>query len=191
MPAVELQLPGTEQKLVDLVKGIFGGKLRMVEGAPAEWTVDFLKRAIVSAPAVFVSFLGGPDPSPGGTEAKINGTWAFSAVTAHASGAEARRIGDAVQIGAYEIVELLARRLHRQVIEGIGSLTFVRIDNLFTDQTDKLGLAAYSVYFNLPMNFPGNVNLDVLKAFLTFKGEIDMAAKDGQTDAKVTVTLPQ
>jgi phage gp37-like protein len=187
----ELVILKAEKACIAAVEAIFGKTLREVESAPAEWSLDDLKRKVVLTPGIYVSFLGGADPRPGGTLPAINGSWAFTVLTAHAGDEQLRREGDKREIGAYEIVQGLVAGLHGEVLDGFGSLIFQRVENLFTDAADRVGVSAYAVYFSLPMSFPPDFDLSSLADFKTFDGTVDLGAPGNRPPTPIREQLPQ
>lgn len=170
-----LQLGAVEDAIVTRAKAVLGAKVRQVDSLPADIDDEALKRLLRVTPGVFVVFDGGADPDAGGSEAKLKAQWSVTAVTAHASGEKARRRGDAVQAGAYELIETLIPALHRLTVTGIGTFAFERIENRYDGELDKQGVAVYSAVFSMQINFPGFADPSGLAPF---------------TDALVTTNLP-
>ena len=86
---------------------------------------------------------------------------------------QARRLGDALQIGTYELIERMVGLLHGLEVPDVGTLDFRSVDNLFTGTVDRQGLAVYGVRFALPMTAlpPAAVALD---DFETFDAQYDL-----------------
>lgn len=192
--------------LAALTTAVAGTKVR-VDSLPGDWDDDMLRRLLTLAPCVLVAFAGGPAKQPGAHQPTIDGQWIVYAVTAHASGQEARRRGNAQSLGAYELLaRLIVPALHSLQIADVGTATLVRVENLFTGQVERQGLAVYAAAFSVPMPFRVGVEgLDGLPDFATFAAQYDLPPHDNaaahqawlvgdysstRPDAQDTVTLP-
>lgn len=180
-----------EDDIIAQAKTLFGARLRAVESLPGDWDDETLKRVLRNVPGMYVVFAGGTPAQPGALTARITASFLVYAVTGHASGEAARRRGDSLQIGAYEILELLIPRLHGHVVPNIGTLIFAGVQNLFTGAIDKQGVAVYAAQFQMQLLWPADLDLSTLDPFVTFDGKIDMAPMDGQIDAEDTIQLAQ
>ena len=154
--------------------------VRTVETIPGGWTQDTLKRMLQGAPGVYVSYLGG------GIKDSVNSVFndgRFDAVVVVESAMEIdRRRGTKSQIGAYQIVELIAPALHNITIDGIGSLKVTNINNLFNESTFDLGATIYAVQCQCPsMNFELPVD-DTLDDFETFDVDYDIPTFETQEE---------
>lgn len=194
-----------EDALIAVCKDAVGEHMRQVSSLPSDWDDELINRLGLAAPAVFVGFGGGPaqrDAAQG--EAAISGRWAITVATAHASGEEARRRGDALQPGAYELVETLAPLVHNFTIPKVGTTKLESIDNLYTGSVDGKGLAVYVIVLSVPMSFPLVVPAEQLGRFAAFGANYDIPphspenhrrwiagdASGGQPDAADVITLP-
>lgn len=194
----------TEDALIAKIKALLGNAVRTVESLPGDWDDDMLKRLLRLVPGVFVAFAGGGPRSGGSNLASLDGQWIVYVVTGHASGEAARRRGDGVQVGAYELIERLAPALHLFVVPGVGTLRFARVENLYTGMVDRQGIAVYALTFQLDMTFSDAVDEASLDDFQTFDAQYDVPAHTpgqhqpwldgdftaGTPDAHDTVTLP-
>lgn len=193
----------TEAAILAKARAVFGNRVRTVGVIPGEFSDELLRSMLTLAPFVLVHFNGGINPRPGALVASINAQWEVYVGTAHASGPEARRLGDAQQIGAYEMLQLVCANLHN--LDGDdGNLQLQRVENLFTGAVDRQGLTVYGAVFAQPLQF----NLDLpegLDDFETFHAQYDvpphstladhqawLAANYGTSrpDAQDTVVLP-
>lgn len=193
-----------EDALIARIRAVLGNRVRVVDSLPGDWDDDMLRRFAAQLPAVFIAFAGGGSRAPGATTFDIDGQWIVYVATGHASGQAARRRGDALQIGAYELVELLVPQLHLFKVPDTGTLMAVRVENLYTGSIDRQGLAVYALTFQLPMSMPLQLDPAVLDDFETFTAQYDVPphtpaehpkwlAGDFSTsnpDATETVTLP-
>ena len=146
-----MSIAATETHLIDVIKADLGNRIKTVTSVPSEWSDELLKSMLLMAPFVAVAFPGGTAPKPGSTYAYLDGTWEVYVGTAHASGQAARRLGDALEIGAYELIERMVGLLHGHTVPNVGVLDFRAVDNLFTGTVDRQGLAVYGIRFALPM----------------------------------------
>lgn len=178
-----------EDLLIDKIKTLLPGRLRTVDSLPGDFTVDELKRLLISAPAVYVSFLGGQRDRRAG-EFVLQSRWAVIALTNHASGQAARRRGDGQTAGAYEILDLLAPALDGLVIPDAGTVAVEQIRNLYSGAVDRQGLSAYALVLALPLCFPDTVDPATLDDFLMAHVDYDIN-QDGQADVADDVDLPQ
>lgn len=169
-----MSLLAIEDNLIATIKSIVTDKVRTVDSLPGDWDDETLKRLLRLMPGVFVVFAGGAPERAGGTSAQLNSVWLVYAATAHASGEAARRRGDARQVGAYELLELLVPRLHGHTVPNEGTLSFARIENLYTGAIDKQGVAVYAATFNMPIALPSNLDPALLDAFERFEAQYDI-----------------
>lgn len=199
-----MSIAATEADILATVKAGLGTAVRQVMAVPGDWDEDLLKQMLVNAPFVMVAFSGGAAPAPGSIVATITGQWEVYVGTAHASGQAARRLGDALQMGAYQLLERVVARLHGHTVPNVGTLALLRVANFFTGTVDKQGLAVYGATFQLPMQFDPADAPD-LANFATFAAQYDLPPHDttaahtawlaGDTstsapDARDTVVLP-
>jgi phage gp37-like protein len=162
-------------------------KVRVIETLPGQWTLEALRRALQTAPGVYVGFLGG---AAGADGSYINARFGVYVV---AKGAieRARRRGTQVQIGAYEIIALLARALDRLEVAGVGEAKVTSVDNLFREALFEAGGSVYGLTLelaNMPWPAP---DVSALAPFVTYHAEHSMAAGEDEPDAIDEVTLPQ
>jgi phage gp37-like protein len=163
-----------EDALVTRIKAVLGNKVKGVESLPGDWDDDMLRRLLRLVPGVFVAFAGGGAKNAGSNAADIESQWIVYVVTGHASGEAARRRGDALQAGAYELAELLVPALHLFAIAGVGTMVFSRLENLYTGMVDRQGLSVYAITFQLPMCFSADLDLSALDDFETFDAQYDV-----------------
>ncbi len=162
-----MNLVETEDFIINAAKAALGSRVRGVQSVPGDWDDEMLKRFTGFVPGAFVSFGGGARiTATGEPEARISGRWSVMLCTAHASGEAARRRGDVLQAGAYELLTVLVPALHGLVVPGVGTLDLLDVVNLFTGTVLNQGLAVYALVFSLPMTFElppvdgGATNLD-------------------------------
>ena len=196
----------SEDAVIAQVKALLGNKVKAVDSLPGDFDEDTLKRMLILTPGVFVLWTGGGAKAVGGASPSLDGQWVLYIVTAHASGQAARRRGDAQQAGAYELIEVLLPGLHGFNLADDGSLTFVRVENLFNGRVDKRGVAVYAITFQQMMTLPAVPDPSLLTPFETFDAQWDVPPHssasehedwlegdylDSVPDARDTVALPQ
>jgi phage gp37-like protein len=188
-----MSLATIEQYFIDDIKAAFNGRLKGVESLPAQWDARTFERIFRATPGVFVVFAGGQRLPQFEDGVVLDGTWVFAAVTTHASGELARRRGDSHEIGAYEILEILAARYEGAIVPGApGPMHVDDAQNLFDDAIENQGAALYALTCRLPTPLaPGDGALPVLDDFLTFPDQVDLAPVDGQPEAADLVELDQ
>jgi phage gp37-like protein len=162
-----MNLVQTEDFIIAATEQALGSRVRGVQSVPGDWDDEMLKRFAAFVPGAFVSFGGGSRITASGEpEARISGRWSVMVCTAHASGEAARRRGDALQAGCYELLTDLVPALHGLVVPSVGTLDLIDVVNLFTGTVLNQGLAVYALVFGLPMTFAlppvdgGATNLD-------------------------------
>lgn len=170
-----------EDALITRIQQLLGTKVRMVDSLPGDFDDETLKRLLRSVPGVFVLWTGGPSNQAGALTA-IDSAWIVYVITGHASGQAARRRGDAVQAGAYELIETLVPGLNEFDLAGEGSLSLLRVENLYNGAIDKQGVAVYSLTFGQLLTMPATVDPGTLDDFLTFDAQYDIPALE--TDAE-------
>lgn len=145
----------------------------MVDSLPGNWDDQMLREFLASPPALLTSFDGGTVGDAG--SAIVKSKWIVYVVTAHASGQAARRRGDALQAGAYELLELVVvPALHCLVIEDVGTLMLESIENVWTGQVERQGLAVYAAVFALQMDLTAKPAESELTPFETFFAQYDV-----------------
>lgn len=166
-------------------------KVRTVVSAPGDWDRDMLKRMLAMVPCVLVVFSGGPVLATGAQTTEIDGHFRVIIGTGHASGQEARRRGDSQEIGAYEILQRLLPRLDGLDVGNEGTLKLTELENLFSGEVDKQGLAIYALTFTLPLTFPLIAD-PLLSPFVTFNAKLDVAPRElyANLDGAGSVSTP-
>ncbi|GCL64318.1 phage protein Gp37 [Pseudaquabacterium pictum] len=171
----------TEAAVLAKVRSVFGNRVRTVGVLPGEFSDELLRSMLTLAPFVLLHFNGGTNPRPGAQTAGINAQWEVYVGTAHASGPDARRLGDALQIGTYEMLQLVCANLHNLDAGDDGSLQLQRVENLFTGAVDRQGLTVYGAIFSQPMQFDLTLPQG-LDDFETFHAQYDVPPHSTLTD---------
>lgn len=183
-------LTEVEDHLVAETKALFGQKLKVVDSLPGDWDADMLKRIIISAPAVYLAFTGGPRIKENNTTVGIESRWSFFAVTGHISGTAARRRGDSVQIGAYEIISRILPHFDRHTVPDVGTMELERVENLYNGTIESRGVSIYTALFSLQVYFDDIPDLSALADFEEFQGDFRLGDGPGAVDAEIDITLP-
>jgi phage gp37-like protein len=179
----------TEQFLLDKIREIFGRKLKTIASLPGNWDENMLQRLIMSSPACFVTFLGGPVISGDGPITGITSVWGVYAVSTDPAGSTVRNLGRANTLGAYDILGTLVPAVHNQTIPDIGTLQLSgSIDNLFKGSLAKQNLTIYEAQFSLRLYFEEAVDPATLDDFLTFHADYNINS-DGSSDASDTQSV--
>lgn len=131
--------------------------LKTVESVPHNFDFAEATVRLRLAPAVYVSFLGGPATEE--TTAAIDAEWALYFLMQNPAGEKGRRRGED---GAYQLLRLVVPAIHGLVVEDVGSLSLGAVNNLFNEQLDRAGLSLYAASFRLPMLFPPLEPKDIL-----------------------------
>lgn len=165
-------ITAVEDALLTRVVGAFvTGQIRTVKSLPGAMNAEMLKQLAPEAPGVYASFLGA-SPARTLTDAHVTGRWALYVLTWHASGEAARRRGDSVAIGAYDIIPPLVAAVIATPIDNAGLPRFVRVENLWSGQFEKRGVALFAVTFDVPMEMVGTA--PTLDAFEIFHADYDI-----------------
>lgn len=165
--------------------------VREVAPLPGPWSLETLRRVLQAAPAVYVLWLGAR-AEPGNALA-VDARWGVYVIASHASGADRRRRGDAQQIGAYEMVERIAPRLHGCDVSEHGTVRLERLESLVNDATFQLGASVYQATVAIPhLEVPLGVSAADLDAFETFHATYDLdTSQDAEPEAEDDVAMPQ
>lgn len=194
-----------ETFLIDRAKAALGTRVRGVESLPGDWDDEMFKRFAAIVPGVFVAFLGGGLRQDTGTnEPTIDSRWGLYCCTGHPTEL-ARRHGDAMQIGAYTLLQVLMPLVHGLTMPGVGTFNLVDVQNLFTGTVERQALTVYALVFGLPMTMELVPDPALLTPFETFDAKYDVPPHTpafhtewlqdvytgGSPDAHDTVALPQ
>lgn len=198
-------IAAVEKSLIDKTKEVLQNRVREVDSLPADWDADTLKRILLALPGVYW-IMGGGRGTPGRTDGMVSIEWACVIATNHASGPRTRLRGDAAQVGASELIDVLIPVFNNLTVPGEGTLALAAIENLNTLELERQGVALYALVFQMQMAWPSVVDLDSLRPFVTFDGKYDIPKhetdaerrkwlKDNYTtsrpDAEDQVTVPQ
>lgn len=139
---------------------------------PGTFSRPILERLLQHAPGCYVAFINGTGTQIDG--AYMDARFDVFAVTDHVSELE-RRAGNDMQIGGYQIIEIVAATINDLTVVDIGTLRFKGVKNLFNESTFDMGASIYAASFELPnMEMPSTVNPDTLKDFITFHVDYDI-----------------
>jgi len=175
-----------ETAMLDAARATLGATVRVFESLGGSWSIDALKRALQTAPGVYVAFLGA---RRGNLEGVVAPTFAVYLVT-KAPVEPPRRHGSPRVIGAYEMVERLAPCMDGLTVPGHCTLKLSSIDNLFQQVTFDIGGAVYGLTLGAPsLDLVEPIDPLGLDDFITFDHQIEVP--DGAPQPHDSVKLPQ
>jgi len=148
-----------------------------------------LRELVRHAPAVYFAFLGGNEATTG-NDLHLKTVWGVYFVTKHANKRDARRLGDKSAIGAYEMMRRILPAMNGLTIEDVGSLTFKRLNNLFSLSVDSESAALYAATFDLPMTLALELHdADSINQFLSYTNTMSAGADVPPTN--IDTTFPE
>lgn len=131
----------THEALLSEIRGIMGDTCRFVEPHPGNWGDDAVRDIIVSAPSIYVAWLGARPTNRAGV---INNEWAVFVVAETLNGRRDE------PVGAYQMAERVMGLFAGSQRPGIGTMTFDRAKNLWSDINSGSGCAVYALYYLSP-----------------------------------------
>lgn len=154
-----------EDWLVAECTRVLGGVFRSIEAGPGEWSDDYLRRLVKSLPAVRVAWLDGT-ARKSIPDLDVDSRWAVYLLTGWNGQRESdRRRGSGV--GAWPAATLLAPWLHACVPgNGVGQVMVDRIDNLWSGDLDRVGVALVAITLNVQLAFDPQVEEGEFDDFL-------------------------
>ncbi len=158
-----------EDAMIAAIELALPGKLRAVDSIGGTLSLAVLQALAPVTPAVHVAFLGARQKTESGNNRLLmSGVFEAYVLTDHASGNAARRQGDSREIGAVDIINTLLNALHMAPVLGVGTLQAQRVDNLFTVQLDKQGVAVYALNFSIDLPFERPAPVEPLATHVEF-----------------------
>lgn len=183
-------LRATEDTIIKTIENALQGKVTTVESLPGPLTLSTFRRLMAKAPAVGVAFIGSSRANRG-EGASANARFDVFVAVEHGGNEAAGRRGDALAIGAYDILETICPRLNGLIVEDVGSIQFREAKNVFVEDSLNLGGAMYAASFAVPFDFETITPPD-LGVFKTLNATWDLdRSQNGEPTATNTVTLPQ
>lgn len=181
-----------EDALIDKIKSVLGNRVRTVEWAPPDWDEDFIKRALLAAPGVFVVFGGGSRSNATDQSVLMDTEWSVIAFTHHVQEAKQRARGDGRVIGCYDMLELLAPELDGFSPANAGTLHLTGWTNTAALKLEKQALMAQELSFALPnIELARDLTGSDLVPFLTYHDTFNVGQLAGAPPTEDTVELPQ
>lgn len=168
-----MSIAAVEKALIEKARAVLQNRVREIESLPADWDADTLNRILLALPGVYW-IMGGGRGTPGRTDGMVPIEWACVIATNHASGARTRLRGDAVQVGASELIDVLIPSFNNYTVPDEGTLALVAIENLNTPELDRKGVSLYALLFQMPMAWPAVADLNSLAPFQTFDAKYDI-----------------
>lgn len=166
--------------IATVVDGDGKSLLKKVDHLPGELNLKMLRQLTAHAPGVYWSFLGGR-VKDNEHDVQLNSSWMMYVITSHASGNDARRRGDARQIGAYEIMAPLIPVMNNFIVPNAGALRFRQARNLYSGELEKNSVALYAASFELLMNLSIEED-NTLDDFITFHADYDIPSHETLTE---------
>jgi phage gp37-like protein len=191
-------LGALEDAIVARLAGAFGARVREVDHKPDRLDAEELSRILTMAPACYVALLG--LPRRGVPQGVWIAQYGIYCVAQNASGERARRRGDAVTIGGYEMAELALRMLDDWApAEAAGAVEIASIENLYAAAFEKAGRSVYALVAEIPVELPRGIDPATLGAFVTFDvswdvpplGEVSRPPPSVDRDAGDRILPPQ
>lgn len=176
-----MSLVVVEKTLIDKTREVLQNRVREVDSLPADWDADTLKRILLALPGVYW-IMGGGRGTPGRADGMVPIEWACVIATNHASGPRTRLRGDAVQVGASDLIDVLIPSFNHFTVPDEGTLALTAIENLNTPELERQGVALYALLFQMPMAWPAVADLNSLAPFQTFDAKYDIPTHE--TDAE-------
>ncbi len=161
-----------EDTLLTRISAALPTQLKAIDSLPGPLNARLLAQLAPKAPGVFTTFVGAV-PGRSLPEETVGSRWALYILTSHASGQAARRHGDAVAIGAYEVLAAIAPAM-REAIPEFGRPKFMRADNLWSGELEKRGFALFAMTYEIPMPLPSLADANELGDFLVFHNDSDI-----------------
>jgi phage gp37-like protein len=174
-----------EDAIICRLREAFDGRVKEVDHKPARFDAEELQRVLSNAPGIYVAFLGWQrvERPPG----CVRATFGAYIVAANASGEVARRRGDQVTIGAYEMAILTAATLERWLPAGAAAPIEVQsCENLYATAFEKAGRTVYGLVCDVPVQIQDAWGVPQIDA-----GDGSAAAPPGFLDNFVTFHADQ
>ena len=187
-----------EDLLLSRIQASTGNAVHTIASLPASWReADERLPQWRQLPLVGVAYKGGSS-QPMGVHARIASQWEVVVVTDHMSNDAARLRGDAVQVGAYELLSVLTSALHGFELSNMGTLHLAGHSTAQPRWATEARLSVYVATFELSLGFPEQVVASDLDGFVTFAADWQVHGdtgapgdKDAEVEAQDQITLPQ
>lgn len=168
-----MSILAAEDSMLAQLRALTQGRVRTVETLPGDWDDDMLKRFLRSVPGVWLAFAGGAARPAGAGTLGLASRWVVYVATGQPS-EEARRRGDALQVGAYTLLQLLLPHLHGMSVTSVGTLAVTDVANLYSGQIERQALTVYAVTLALEMQLDLTPAEELLAPFETFAADMDV-----------------
>lgn len=170
----------TQAAIIAAIRQTLGNAVKSVEPHPGDWSAQTLQRVIMSAPAVYVAWLGA---KPGSRPQQIVNKWVVFIAAQTLNGVRA----DAV--GTYQLTERLMAMFAGTHIAGVNAMTLTNARNLWSEQQNNVGAAMYALYYDeqsvLDPITPEQGLDDFLRQWQTFDQQ-----HDGEPNMQAHINLP-
>ena len=180
----------TEDAIIAAGNAALQGKVREMEALPGRMSLRVLQTIAALAPAVYVAYLGGRTRGAAQDGVSHAAVFAVYIVVDHAD-SKTRGRGDARQIGAYDILNVLLPMLNNFTIKDVGTMQFKGIENLFSVELDKQGVLIYAATFEVPMSFEYLADETALSGFITYSAIHAISPDPDVPTSQDQITLDQ
>ncbi|MDM4768665.1 phage protein Gp37 [Solimonas sp. SE-A11] len=168
-----------EDALIADTHAAYGKTLKTVDHLPGEWNAQTLRQMATNAPAVYWAYLGGKrHPRRDGCELCVFHAYVF---TGAGNDEKQRRRGDALALGAYQLVDTLVGYFDERAVPDAEALKWLRTDNIYDDFLHANGLTSYRIAFELVRDMPRKPTTSELGEFLKSYQTYDPAPVGGKT----------
>ncbi|WP_018169092.1 phage protein Gp37 [Thioalkalivibrio sp. ALMg9] len=183
-------LARVEDAMMERTQTVVGEHVQVIEDLPGRWDERTLRAALRRVPGIYIAWSGARQAARESQQPEAVARYVAYVVTGHASGERERRRGNQRQVGAYELIQRLVPGLHGLTVQGIGTLAFRSIENLYSDRFDKEGVVVYGIEYHMGMTFPPAFDAADLAPFETYHAT-HRVGDDQTPDAYDQVSLPQ
>ncbi|MGA5655260.1 phage protein Gp37 [Rahnella contaminans] len=128
----------TQAALLDAIRQTLGKTVKFVEPHPGDWSTQTVQRIIMSAPSVYVAWLG---VKPSDRPQQIVNEWVVFIAAQTLNGIRADGVG------TYQITERLMSMFAGRV-PGVNAMRLTRARNLWSEQQSASGSAIYALYYD-------------------------------------------
>ena len=169
----------TEQAYIARIREYFGNELVSVDTHPGDWSDRVLRTMLISAPAIYVAWLGAGE---GRTRGRLVSHWVFYVIGDMLNGREVSRPG------LYQIVARLITVLDGFRTEKTSPLYFEKAVNGYTETQAGSGAVMYALYFSCEEMIDPLTDISSLDDFL--RHYETFTEPEGTPEFKAHIRLP-
>ncbi|KGE77651.1 phage protein Gp37 [Halomonas salina] len=178
-----------EDAIIARCQEVVGDSVKTVADLPGRWDNKTLRAALRKVPGIYVAW-GGAKGEGSSRQPVAHARYVVYVVTGHASGERERRRGNSRQVGAYELLERVVPAVHNLSVDGVGTLAFENLDNLYADHFDNEGVVIYGAAYRLKLMFPAAFDVNDLAPFTLYTATHQVGDED-DPDTHSRAELPQ